>query len=42
MIFLTSTEEETRMVGIRNKNTGGNLKINTLQVKSKKKVKLSL
>jgi hypothetical protein len=31
MRFLTRTEEETRRVEIRNKNTGGN--INTLQDK---------
>jgi hypothetical protein len=35
MIFLTSTEEETGRVGIRNRNTGGNLKINTFQDKLK-------
>jgi hypothetical protein len=35
MIFLTSTEEETRRMGIRNENTGGNLKTNKLQDKLK-------
>jgi hypothetical protein len=33
MIFLISTEEQTSRVGIRNKNTGDNLKKDTLQDK---------